>query len=139
MLWKYIILQTLLASSAWSSSIIHPHHVRSESIAYRPCGIETASSAQCGNLTVPMDYTSTNSTATITLQLMKVPAVRTPKKGSILFNFGGPARGAQDDLVRNKDVLLALVSEQLTSTKTKLKMSHRLTGGEYDLIAHDPR
>ncbi|KAL4869308.1 hypothetical protein BDV12DRAFT_196547 [Aspergillus spectabilis] len=68
-----------------------------------------------------MDYTNFDSKATINLQLLKVPAIRTPKKASILFNFGGPGLESRMTLAGMSKSLLAL------------------TGGEYDLIAHDPR
>ncbi|KAI9932366.1 hypothetical protein MW887_009879 [Aspergillus wentii] len=76
---------------------------------------------QCGNLTVPLDYTSNKSDETLNLQLLKVPSLHTPKKGSILFNFGGPGVAARPSLA------------------SKAKVLQILTGGYYDLIAHDPR
>ena len=45
---------------------------------------------QCGTLTVPLDYSDPTSNRTLDLQLAKVSAVKQPRKGSILFNPGGP-------------------------------------------------
>jgi hypothetical protein len=51
----------------------------------------------CGNLSVPLDYTQTDTNATMNLQLLKVPAVAKPSSNrSIIFNFGGP--GDEDRL-----------------------------------------
>ncbi|KAL5341278.1 hypothetical protein BJX70DRAFT_386838 [Aspergillus crustosus] len=61
----------------------------------------------CGTLTVPMDYTDPHSNATIKLQLLKVPAVRTPKKGSILFNFGGSGLESRLSLAAFSTIYLA--------------------------------
>lgn len=44
----------------------------------------------CGELSVPLDYTSNRTGETLTLQLTKVPATVQPSRGSILLNFGGP-------------------------------------------------
>ncbi|KAL4878414.1 TAP-like protein-domain-containing protein [Aspergillus karnatakaensis] len=120
MSWKYTLLQAASLVGAYGSSLIHPHHARSERISWGPCdfGDDTL---QCGNLSVPLDYTDPHSNATLKLQLLKVPAVHTPKKGSILFNFGGPG-------LESRMSLAAYSARYLAST-----------GGEYDLIAHDPR
>ncbi|KAL4928991.1 uncharacterized protein BDV17DRAFT_298302 [Aspergillus undulatus] len=97
MSWKHTPLQALFATGVFGfgSSVAHPNkHARSEKtekIAWGPCGDvpgADAGRAQCGNLTVPLDYTSPNLTAT------------TPKKGSILFNLGGPA-GTGNTLTAN--------------------------------------
>ncbi|KAF9878316.1 nedd8-like protein [Colletotrichum karsti] len=56
---------------------------------------------QCANLTVPLDYTLPNSSETIELQLLRIPAVRQPSKGSILFNFGGPGVEGRDTMARD--------------------------------------
>lgn len=39
---------------------------------------------------MPLDYTNKNSTDVIDLELQRIPASKGAKKGSILFNFGGP-------------------------------------------------
>jgi hypothetical protein len=45
---------------------------------------------QCGTLAVPLDYSDSSSNQTLNLDIIKIPALKEPKKGSILFNFGGP-------------------------------------------------
>ncbi|KAJ0418502.1 TAP-like protein-domain-containing protein [Aspergillus carlsbadensis] len=119
-MWKYNLLELALLTSSHASSLIHPINARSENIHWASCGLDDPG-ILCGNLTVPMDYTNPDSKATIDLQLLKVPAVRSPKKASVLFNFGGPGVEAR--------LTLADMSQQLLA----------LTGGHYDLIAHDPR
>ncbi|KAI0508519.1 TAP-like protein-domain-containing protein [Xylaria bambusicola] len=76
---------------------------------------------ECGTLAVPLDYTDVNSTETLELSLVKVPAVRKPAKNSILFNFGGPGLEDRYSLAGLGDMLQAV------------------TGGEHDLITWDPR
>ncbi len=60
------------------------------SINWFPCTQNGTLPITCGTLTVPLDYVDTTSNATLELQLVKVSAVKQPKKGSILFNPGGP-------------------------------------------------
>ncbi|CAL8580360.1 hypothetical protein XPA_006089 [Xanthoria parietina] len=76
----------------------------------------------CGTLTVPLDYVDTTSNATLELQLVKVSAVKQPKKGSILFNPGGPGSPGRD-LIAGAQAPSLLVA----------------TGGHHDLIGFDPR
>ncbi|KAB8211571.1 Alpha/Beta hydrolase protein [Aspergillus parasiticus] len=122
MAWKSTFLLTSLLVGSYATPLALPHHARSEKIAWGNCEDEGVTApAQCGNLTVPLDYTEPDSGKTIQLQLLKVPAIREPKKGTILFNFGGPGLEARLSLFGQGDILQAL------------------TGGHYDLIAHDPR
>lgn len=60
----------------------------------------------CANFTVPLDYTDHNSSATIDLELLKVPAPKGPSQGSILFNFGGPGDGGRSSMVSVLDTWL---------------------------------
>ncbi|KAF9890541.1 hypothetical protein FE257_005946 [Aspergillus nanangensis] len=120
MLWKTTLLQFAALSSVHANTIATSNHARSDQLRWGACDVDDPS-LQCANLTVPMDYTDPDSDATIQLHLLKVPAVRTPKKGSILFNFGGPGLEARHSLAGLSKRILAL------------------TGGDYDLIAHDPR
>jgi hypothetical protein len=43
-----------------------------------------------GTLEVPLDYTYQTSNKTLTFQLPKIPAVKKPRRNSVLLNFGGP-------------------------------------------------
>ncbi|KAL3491512.1 TAP-like protein-domain-containing protein [Aspergillus germanicus] len=119
-MWKYSLLGLALLTSSRASAHTRPINDQSEKITWASCGLDEPS-ILCGNLTVPMDYTNPDSKATIDLQLLKVPAVYSPKEASVLFNFGGPGLEAR--------LTLASMSQQLLA----------LTGGHYDLIAHDPR
>ncbi|GAP93493.1 putative nedd8-like protein [Rosellinia necatrix] len=76
---------------------------------------------ECGTLEVPLDYTAADSTETLELSLLKVPAVKKPADHSILFNFGGPGLETRLTLAALGDMLQAV------------------TGGEHDLITWDPR
>jgi len=69
--------------------------------------IPIPSGVLCGSLRVPLDYTDESSDATLDLELIKLPASKTPVKGSILLNFGGPGP--------NNRAAFSLLSEQLRS------------------------
>ncbi|KAK4238918.1 proteinase [Achaetomium macrosporum] len=99
------------------------HRSRSQTkIAWRACDVEGAAvPVECGSLSVPLDYTAEDSNATLNLELFKVPAVNSPSKGSILFNFGGPGDTGIADLALFGDVLRVL------------------TGGYHDLVVFVPR
>ena len=74
----------------------------------------------CGTLAVPLDYTDSSSRK-FDLQLLRIDATKQPKKGSILFNPGGPGGGTREFLAGfGKELLVA-------------------TGGYFDLIAFDTR
>ena len=75
----------------------------------------------CGTFQVPLDYTDPASNVSLTLELVKVSAVKQPKKGSILFNPGGPGEPGRDYVVQLADSLLIN------------------TGGSFDLIGFDTR
>ena len=75
---------------------------------------------QCTKLAVPLDYTNTNSEK-LQLQLLKVNATKEPVLGSVLFNPGGPGSSAVEDLAEKGHIY------------------GEVLGGQYDLIAFDPR
>ena len=61
------------------------------SVNWQPCPQQNGSvPIQCGTLTVPLDYADPPSNKTLDLELVKVSAVKQPRRGSILFNPGGP-------------------------------------------------
>ncbi|EQB55567.1 hypothetical protein GCG54_00014647 [Colletotrichum gloeosporioides] len=76
---------------------------------------------QCANLTMPLDYTSPNSSKTLDLQLLRIPATRQPSKGSILFNFGGPGVAGRPTMAGLGGALRNATSEY------------------HDLVTFDPR
>lgn len=63
---------------------------------------------KCGSVDVPLDYTD-KSAGTLQLNMVKVPAVKKPSKGSIMLNFGGPGEEAQATLGLFSYVLQAYV------------------------------
>ncbi|KAF5501858.1 putative hydrolase [Colletotrichum aenigma] len=78
---------------------------------------------QCANLTVPLDYTSPNSSKTLDLQLLRIPATRQPSKGSILFNFGGPG-------IAGRPTMAAAGAGEVY---------RNATSEHHDLVTFDPR
>lgn len=97
--------QLLLPVVATPLGLQHPIH---HGITWRPCGLglnETAPMS-CGSLAVPLDYTDTSSNKKLMLELLKVDAVNSPSKGSILFNFGGPGASGKADLAYFAGMLL---------------------------------
>ncbi|KAL8843503.1 MAG: hypothetical protein Q9170_000007 [Blastenia crenularia] len=93
-----------------------------KTINWFPCTQNGSLPLTCGILTVPLDYTDTTANAPLNLQLVKISAVKQPKKGSILFNPGGPG-GVGRDLIAGAGAQGLLVA----------------TGGLYDLIGFDTR
>ncbi|KAI4247913.1 MAG: hypothetical protein L6R42_009466, partial [Xanthoria sp. 1 TBL-2021] len=87
-----------------------------------PCTRNGTLPIMCGTLTVLLDYVNATSNAALELQLVKVSAVKQPKKGSILFNPGGPGSPGRD-LIAGAEAPSLLVA----------------TGGYHDLIGFDPR
>ncbi|KAI8964159.1 alpha/beta-hydrolase [Daldinia sp. FL1419] len=78
---------------------------------------------ECSVLMVPLDYTESNSSEKLQLDLVKVPAPIQPSKGSILLDFGGPG-GTARDVVGGEEISGRLLA---------------LSGRQYDLIGFDPR
>ncbi|KAL8672746.1 MAG: hypothetical protein Q9168_002800 [Polycauliona sp. 1 TL-2023] len=93
-----------------------------QSIDWFPCSRGGTLPVQCANLTVLLDYVNATSNATLNLQLVKVSAVKRPKKGSILFNPGGPGAPGRA-FVAGPPAASLLIA----------------TGGYHDLIGFDPR
>lgn len=89
------LFRTLLATSALPLGVLSKpvgSTNPSGEINWTPCyGFENITKVECGNLTVPLDYTNETDTRTVTLNLIKNPAQKQPApKGSILLNYGGP-------------------------------------------------
>jgi hypothetical protein len=65
-------------------------------IQWSPCPADLSAydahnrTLQCGTLAVPLDYSVPSSNLTLNLDIIKIPALKEPKKGSIFFNWGGP-------------------------------------------------
>ena len=65
---------------------------------------------ECGNLTVPLDYTRPTANETLTLNLIRLPALK-ESKGSILLNFGGPGVAGRVSLAAGGEVYQAFVTQ----------------------------
>ncbi|KAK4209375.1 TAP-like protein-domain-containing protein [Rhypophila decipiens] len=120
---RLVICHLLLASAA----VAHPTATyRSSSpeckIEWEQCpsGNPGHQAWDCGNVTVPLDYTDESSNETHTVQLWRSKAVKSPSMGSILVNFGGPG-GSGFPGFQGSPVI------------------HWMTGGYYDLILFAPR
>ncbi len=84
-------------------------HAKSQ-IAWTPCDLDGASvPVSCGTLSVPLDYTDSHSNVTLALELRRIPAVHSPSRGSILFNFGGPGDSGFKDVAVFGDLLRVYV------------------------------
>ncbi|KAE8423520.1 TAP-like protein-domain-containing protein [Aspergillus pseudocaelatus] len=75
----------------------------------------------CGTLDVPLDYTDSESNKTLTLDIAKWPATKTPAAEPIFFNFGGPGVSSFEGL--------GLYGEEFQT----------ILGGHNDLISFNPR
>ncbi|KAI1337286.1 TAP-like protein-domain-containing protein [Xylariaceae sp. FL0016] len=124
MTFRHSIIQLGLAAATLATPVKHTFARRNETqsgaIQWGKCDFESTS-AECANFDVPLDYVNQASTEKLTLQLAKVAAASQPSKGSILFNFGGPGYTARESLDSLAEYLLIQ------------------TGGQYDLVAFDPR
>lgn len=92
-----------------------------QGLQWGPCKLNTTLPVQCAKLTVPLDYTNNSDNRTLTLNVIKYPAQKEPKRGSILLNFGGPGQ------------------DGLNSMLAYAPLQAPVTGGYHDLISWDPR
>ncbi|KAF4552792.1 Hypothetical protein D9617_9g025830 [Elsinoe fawcettii] len=108
---------------AASAALASPLTERQSSISWGTCDtlrpIE-GKTLQCGSLNVPLDYRSPSG-GKLRLALYKIPAIKQPAKGSIIFNFGGPGVASGDYFTSGGYEFPAL------------------SNYEYDLITFDPR
>ncbi|KAI1371217.1 TAP-like protein-domain-containing protein [Hypoxylon crocopeplum] len=107
-----------LAAQATSASIRRDYPT---GIQWGPCKLNTTLPVQCAKLTVPLDYTNKSGNTTLDLDLIKYPAQKQPKRGSIILNFGGPGQ------------------DGLTSMLEYAELMGPTTGGYHDLVSWDPR
>jgi hypothetical protein len=87
---------------------------RNEGIQWSPCDsvFEQGKALpdvpiDCANLTVPLDYSDPNCTATVELNLLRVHATKQPSNGSVLLNFGGPGEAGRQNLLNLMAQMLA--------------------------------
>ena len=93
-IFSYFLSLVVCATAAPSTSGVSIHNTRgSGKIQWDPCGdlgVNGTTKLECGNITVPLDYTEPDSGETLDLQILRAPAPNQPSKGSVFFNFGGP-------------------------------------------------
>lgn len=82
----FLLISTSFASNFVKALPTCPNNT----ITWFPCNQNGTFPHTCGNLSVPLDYSNSSSSKTFNLSLVKVPAVKEPRQGSILFNPGGP-------------------------------------------------
>ena len=99
-------LQLLFTTTTFAASFGQVNN-HSSTIQWGPCTIESPLDIQCGTLSVPRDYTLRESNRTVDLDLLKVPAIKGPSKGSILFNFGGPGLATRSNLAERAEIYQA--------------------------------
>lgn len=99
----------------------YPAQAKNQGIQWSSCTLNSTMPIECANFSVPLDYSSPNSTELLTLELLRAPATKTPSKRSVLINFGGPG----------------LVGRESLASGAKLMLD--ITGSYHDLIAFDPR
>ncbi|KAM7218622.1 TAP-like domain containing protein [Rhypophila decipiens] len=111
---------------AWSA-VAKPILTNDNRIEWKPCQFEDDGKGdgalECGNLTVPLDYTNPESDDRFIVELLRSRAIKSPSRGSVLLNFGGPGY----------DGVASIRSPSRSSSL------HKYTGGYYDLILFKPR
>jgi hypothetical protein len=120
-----LLLSTTLATGSPTPCTNTQCHHHPSKITWGSCegrGFDTFNRTEltCGDLYVPLDYTS-NSSETIRLELVRMPAKTQPAKGTIQINFGGPGEPSRESFAAAADWL------------------QDLSGGEFDLLVFDPR
>lgn len=100
---EFFLSLAINKASAVSAGAIH--EVSSpQGLQWGPCKLDaehanTTFPVQCAKLTVPLDYIDSSNNRTIDLDLIKYPAQKEPKRGSILLNFGGPGQDGLNSMV----------------------------------------
>jgi len=93
---KVALLFSLILTTAWGRPPNPRHHQfdrRNNQINWGSCahlGVNDTDYLFCGKLAVPLDYTDDSAAEILDIQLMRIPAAKTPKRGSVFMNFGGP-------------------------------------------------
>ncbi|KAI0382424.1 TAP-like protein-domain-containing protein [Hypomontagnella monticulosa] len=90
-------------------------------LQWGPCDLNTTLPVQCAKLTVPLDYTNSLSNETLELDVIRYPAQKEPKRGSIMLNFGGPGQDGLESMLDYAEIMAPV------------------TGGYHDLVSWDPR
>ncbi|KAL8789720.1 MAG: hypothetical protein Q9213_000970 [Squamulea squamosa] len=117
-----MLCKALLAVIPFLQLVVASNSPARHTINWFPCKENGSAPLTCGSLQVPLDYLDTSSNASLKLDLVKISANKEPKKGSIIFNPGGPGGSGRESFVGPIGAALRVV-----------------TGGVYDLISFDPR
>jgi hypothetical protein len=96
------------------SSLITRTNSKNSSLEWSRCNLDfgdkylndTQKSFDCARLEVPLDYSNSSNTKTIKLDLIRANATKTPYKGSVLFNPGGPGFSTLESLLNYAPTLL---------------------------------
>ncbi|KAI0122252.1 TAP-like protein-domain-containing protein [Daldinia grandis] len=115
------LLTLLLSLVPYASKAATVRCSNNTEIRWGPCKLNTTLPVQCAQLTVPLDYTDESCSDTLNLDLIKYPAQKQPKRGSILLNFGGPGQDGLESMLAYAELM------------------GPTTGGYHDLISWDPR
>lgn len=79
-------------------------------LRWAPCHLEGLNSSaselpvDCATLPVPLDYTDSDNSDSLQLQLLRVNATKQPILGSVLFNPGGPGSSGVEDVVQSASI-----------------------------------
>ena len=111
----FLTLGALLAADVAASG-------QPSSLKWFPCQQNGSTPFTCGSLGLSLDYTDSSSNQSLQLSLIKINATKTPKRGSILFNDGGPG-------IDTRSLLTSEYGRALLA----------ITGGSFDLIGFAPR
>lgn len=107
-MWSLIAAFTLLSSTVVQAL---PHtnssHHQFKELKWRPCDLPFPKSLKeqitvpidCATLKVPLDYTKPKLGKMLDIQLVKVHATKEPRKGSVIFNPGGPKSSGVEEVV----------------------------------------
>ncbi|KAK1566209.1 uncharacterized protein LY79DRAFT_584920 [Colletotrichum navitas] len=122
---NFLLASPLLAHAVFTGANLDPGQIN-----WQPCSeFNSTELIQCAHLTIPLDYTELESNKTLQLQLLRVPALRQPSKGSILFNFGGPSVAGRPSLASSGEFF----------RKQSYQSPPRATSEHHDLVTFDPR
>lgn len=86
-----------LAIQASAASIRQTYNTTE--LQWGPCQLNTTLLVQCAKLLVPLDYTDKIGNRTLSLDVIKYPAQKEPKRGSIILNFGGPGQDGLNSML----------------------------------------
>lgn len=95
---------SLLTISAFAAAFDLP---RQNSITWKPCQTigNTTTTLTCATLPVPLDYLDLKDDSTLDLKLVRAKAIKSPCKGTVLFNPGGPGFAGRNSLNDLGDIL----------------------------------